>query len=266
MTVIDHEGIVLARVPNSRAWVGRSAKEAPIGQTILREGEFAWPASKGERPEDGFTLHVHPYFAAQLDRVPYLVLYHLVTGTYPVKGETFSDIRQAHQQGHRTLLRDERPDLPDPFVKVVERALDRDPLRRFESARYDDPFTVRPHVKATFHDAGHILGSAAIRLTVTARGSTTTLLFSGDLGRKYMPILRAPESPPPCDVLIIESTYGDRVHEEDNAAMRQKAEEFLCNCASARFRFFGRAPASRRGPATLWRHSWLQEPRDHRSP
>ncbi len=95
-------------------------------------------------------------------------------------------------------------------------------VRRFESARYDDPFTVRPRVKATFHDAGHILGSAAIRLTVAARGSTTTVLFTGDLGRKQMPILRDPESPPPCDVLIIESTYGDRLHDEDNEAVRRK--------------------------------------------
>lgn len=62
-----------------------------------------------------------------------VLLYHLVTGAYPVKGSAFRDVRDAHRQGRRTLLRDERPDLPDRFVSVVERALDPDPMRRFES-------------------------------------------------------------------------------------------------------------------------------------
>jgi metallo-beta-lactamase family protein len=105
-------------------------------------------------------------------------------------------------------------------------------VRRFENARYDDPFTVRPRVKASLHDAGHILGSAAVRLTVTARGNTTTILFTGDLGRKRMPILRDPEPPPPCDVLIIESTYGDRIHEEDNEAVQRKVEALVAHARS----------------------------------
>lgn len=48
----------------------------------LNEGEFAHPVAKGERPEAGFTIYVHPYFATQLDRVPYLVLYQLVLVNY----------------------------------------------------------------------------------------------------------------------------------------------------------------------------------------
>ena len=106
--------------------------------------------------------------------------------------------------------------------------------QRFVGARYDDALTVRPRVKATFHDAGHILGSAAIQLTVTARGSTTTVLFTGDLGRKQMPILRDPESPPPCDALIIESTYGDRLHEETGEAVKEKARELVAHAMAHR--------------------------------
>ena len=96
-------------------------------------------------------------------------------------------------------------------------------VRRFEGGRYGDILKIAPRVTASFHDAGHILGSAAIRVKYTARGSTTTVLFSGDLGRSNMPILRDPESPPPCDVLILESTYGDRLHEADRAIMKQQA-------------------------------------------
>ena len=60
----------------------------------LQPGEFAWPAPKGDRPEDGFTLYVHPFFLTQLDVVPYLVLYQLVLVNYgpfasPDDAETF---------------------------------------------------------------------------------------------------------------------------------------------------------------------------------
>lgn len=100
-------------------------------------------------------------------------------------------------------------------------------VRRFEGARYGDLLKISPRVTASFHDAGHILGSAAIRVKYTARGNTTTLLFSGDLGRSNMPILRDPEPPQPCDALILESTYGDRLHEADRAVMKQQALDLL---------------------------------------
>lgn len=106
--------------------------------------------------------------------------------------------------------------------------------RQFSSAHYDDPITAHRRLKATFHDAGHILGSAAIRLTAGGGASTTSLLFTGDLGRPRMPILRDPEAPPPCDALIIESTYGDRTHDEDNAAMTAKAEQLVAHALAHR--------------------------------
>lgn len=65
------------------------------------------------------------------------------------------------------------------------------------------------HATCTFRDAGHILGSAFV--TVEAGGRT--VVFSGDLGRRGAPLLRDPEIPPPADLLLMESTYGDRVHE-----------------------------------------------------
>lgn len=106
--------------------------------------------------------------------------------------------------------------------------------RRFVGTRYNVTVSVHPRVTASFHDAGHILGSATIQLTVTTRGSKTTVLFTGDLGRKQMPILRDPEGPPSCDALIIESTYGDRVHTEAGESDRQKAEEVVARAISNR--------------------------------
>jgi len=107
-------------------------------------------------------------------------------------------------------------------------------ITHFTSTRLGDIVRVAPRLKATFHDAGHILGSAAIRLTATVSGRTTTFLFTGDLGRAGRPLLRDPEPPPPCDVLITESTYGDRLHEEDNAAMMRKIEELFAHARAHR--------------------------------
>ena len=95
-------------------------------------------------------------------------------------------------------------------------------LEHFVSVGYERPVIVAPGVQCTFFDAGHILGSAMVLLEIEENGKQTRLLFSGDLGRRDMPILRDPTPAPPADVLITESTYGDRLHPP-----RKDAEEQL---------------------------------------
>ena len=63
-----------------------------------------------------------------------VLLYHLVTGSYPVRGRSVAELKQLHRQRKMRLLRDERPELPEAFVQVVERALAQDPQQRFETA------------------------------------------------------------------------------------------------------------------------------------
>lgn len=75
-------------------------------------------------------------------------------------------------------------------------------------AAYNEPLKLNEHATVAFHDAGHILGSAAIEL----RTSNGVLLFSGDLGNRHQPIVKDPCVPPKADVMLIESTYGDRQH------------------------------------------------------
>ena len=80
---------------------------------------------------------------------------------------------------------------------------------------YDTPTDVLSGVRLTFKDAGHILGSASVNLELDAPGATRRIVFSGDIGRAGLPIIRDPQpvpGPQP-DVLIIESTYAGRVHE-----------------------------------------------------
>jgi metallo-beta-lactamase family protein len=81
-------------------------------------------------------------------------------------------------------------------------------IRQLTSVRYGRPFSIGP-ARITFLDAGHILGSAITVIESDGR----TLGFSGDLGRPGAPILRDPEIPPALDLLLLETTYGDRRHD-----------------------------------------------------
>ena len=85
-------------------------------------------------------------------------------------------------------------------------------LRRFISIPYDMPFPIAPGVKLTFREAGHILGAALVCLDIEEAGQHRRLLFTGDLGRPDRPLLRDPYIPQDVDVLITESTYGNRLH------------------------------------------------------
>ncbi|RMF84787.1 MAG: MBL fold metallo-hydrolase [Planctomycetota bacterium] len=87
-------------------------------------------------------------------------------------------------------------------------------IRLIHSAPYDRWFQVIPGVLANYLDAGHMLGSAGVRLEFAKRnGSTRSLYFTGDIGRPNKPIIRDPKPLPPADMIISESTYGARVTE-----------------------------------------------------
>jgi len=112
------------------------------GRIILMDfgaGEFLDVPS--DRRPQGTPLYLAPELftggAATIQSDIYslgVLLYYLVTGKFPVQGRTFTDLALAHAQRDRRHLRDERPDLPDPFIKVVERAIDPEPVRRFETS------------------------------------------------------------------------------------------------------------------------------------
>ncbi len=88
----------------------------------------------------------------------------------------------------------------------------RDCLRQVRPIAYDQELTPHPVVRCRFRDAGHILGSAIIEAWVSETGQSTKLVFSGDLGQPGRPILRDPTPIDEADILVIESTSGDRAH------------------------------------------------------
>jgi metallo-beta-lactamase family protein len=86
-------------------------------------------------------------------------------------------------------------------------------LRACRGVPYDEPFEPCRGIEARFVEAGHLLGSAMIAVKTDAGGAERRLTFTGDLGRRGLPILRDPAPVPPCDLLVSESTYGGRTHE-----------------------------------------------------
>src|SRR5438094_4473282 len=102
----------------------------------------------------------------------------------------------------------------------------RNALSAFRGVDYGDEVEVAPGVHVTFVDAGHILGSAIIRMRVaeTDGGPETRIVFSGDLGRPGTPILRDPTVVTEAEYVLVESTYGGREHEPSEEANRILAE------------------------------------------
>ncbi len=117
--------------------------------------------------------------------------------------EARADARKAARQG-------QGKDAGAPLYSVL------DALNSFEhfgrTASYGQPIEIAPGVRATFLDAGHILGSASVHLDVAEDGRRRTVLFSGDLGNSGRPLLRDPAPHPKVDAIVMETTYGDRLH------------------------------------------------------
>lgn len=101
----------------------------------------------------------------------------------------------------------------DPVEPLYEQRDVDKTLEMMVSVPYHETVVIAGGVALTYYDAGHVLGSAMVALDVDVVGQTRRLVFSGDLGRKNMPILRDPEVPPNASCLLLESTYGDRTHD-----------------------------------------------------
>ncbi|MEY3620611.1 MAG: hypothetical protein RLZZ391_977 [Bacteroidota bacterium] len=86
-------------------------------------------------------------------------------------------------------------------------------LPMLQTVEYDKPYKISEQVEVMYTEAGHIIGSAVVNLTIKENKETKTLTFSGDVGRYRDMILRSPAKFPPADFIIIESTYGDKLHD-----------------------------------------------------
>ena len=125
------------------------------------------------------------------------------------------DARYANKKGFSK----HKPALPLYNVADAKRA-----LKQFEAIDHTSWLDLGKGLRVRWHGAGHILGSTSLELEVEGRGGATgTLVMSGDVGRYDMPLHLDPEPCPPCDVLVCESTYGNRDHDSEISIEEQLA-------------------------------------------
>lgn len=110
---------------------------------------------------------------------------------------------------------------PLPPLYTYDDAIDS--LALLERVQYEEMFQIDQNIRVRFRDAGHMLGSAIIEVWIREDGKEQKIVFTGDLGNNDIPLLREHEIIDESDILIMESTYGNRVHDEK----ADKAKEFL---------------------------------------
>lgn len=116
----------------------------------------------------------------------------------------------ARWQARKLMRKNKEGELPQPLYTQLDALSCLDYFGR--TAHYNQPMAIAPGITATFLDAGHILGSASIHLQIEDDGKHRSIVFSGDIGNAERPILRDPTPPPISDVVVMETTYGDRLH------------------------------------------------------
>lgn len=116
---------------------------------------------------------------------------------------------EANWQARKTARRGSEA-VPQPLYTTLDALNTLDYFGR--TATYDQPVELAAGVRATFLDAGHILGSASLYLQLEEDSRNRSVAFSGDLGNSGRPLLRDPVPPPKVDAVVMETTYGDRLH------------------------------------------------------
>jgi metallo-beta-lactamase family protein len=139
-------------------------------------------------------------------------------------GAMLADSAHIQEKDVEWVNRRERRRGPDKIEPLYGREDAEAVMERFVGVEYGERLSPLPGLEVEYRDAGHILGSASISLTVREAGRTVKLGFTGDVGRAGRPILRDPRPMPDCDVLICESTYGGRTHEPPERAKDRLAE------------------------------------------
>lgn len=118
-------------------------------------------------------------------------------------------------------------DLDEPVVPLYTMEDAAACTEYFSTVAYDQPVRVFPELEVTFREAGHILGSAILDIRVREEGREVRLVYSGDLGCKDKQLLKDPALIDEADVVIMETTYGDRVHETGAESLRRFMEIIL---------------------------------------
>lgn len=111
---------------------------------------------------------------------------------------------------------------PTPALYTIEDA--QKTCNYIQTVKLGEELRPAPGIKVVYYEAGHILGSGSIRLEIEEDGKTTSLIFSGDIGRPQALIVKNPVTPPQADYVFMESTYGDRNHRDAESSTEELAK------------------------------------------
>ncbi len=148
--------------------------------------------------------------------------------SYMLQDSGYIQEREAEYLNEKQL----KAGLPANIEPIYTQEDAREAMLQFKSINYEIKFHVTDGVSCTYLDAGHILGSAIVVLDIDdkEKGQKVILTFTGDLGRDSLPILKDPQHPEYSDILITESTYGDKFHDDISTA-DEKVAEIINNAA-----------------------------------
>ncbi len=206
--------------------------EVNSSRVLLECGLF-----QGRRSETYERNQNHPFNPAKIDAVilshahidhsgnlPHLVKHDFRGPIYATKATAdLADVMlrdSGHiQEADALFINKKRARRGEPPIEPLYTIEDAEQVAsHFRPMDYDQLFEVAPGVTARFVEAGHILGSAAVSLEIEEKGRKMRLWFSGDIGRRKLPLLRDPVLPKAVDYMIMESTYGDKPHRDPEAA------------------------------------------------
>jgi metallo-beta-lactamase family protein len=135
------------------------------------------------------------------------------------------------QEADMIFLNKRRKKEGQPPLEVLYTEEDaKNAMSHFVSVAGAYPFPLRNDVSLSLYEAGHILGSATIFLRIKENGKVTNIAFSGDVGRYGDPILRSPQTFPQADYIVIESTYGDKLHAESDTYANELRKHIQETC------------------------------------
>lgn len=215
---LDHCGLIpLAVAKGLRAPIFATAGTVELATLVLLDSaKLQQEAAK----RDARFERRNPGRAARVDRATEQNLQAASDEAAALDGEAATEERDPE-----TVLRSQPPEIEtsidDPLYTEADAQA---AFRQFRAIGYGREFEVAPGVRATLYDAGHILGSAIVRLQVRDGDQERVIVFSGDLGRPGTPIIRDPTPISDADYVVVESTYGGREHGPQEEAVRLLAE------------------------------------------
>jgi metallo-beta-lactamase family protein len=204
--------------------------DAGMFQGLKRLREMNWDRPKFEPESVDFLLLTHAHidhsgYLPRLVKIGFRGTVYCTDATADLSRILLLDAAKLAEEdaafANKTGRSKHHPALPLFEAKDAESA-----VRLMEPVEYREWLEPRPGVRALFRNAGHILGGAMVEVLLQSGGKETRVVFSGDIGRYGVPLHSDPDPLPACDVLVVESTYGDREH-DPTSVEEQIREAFL---------------------------------------